>query len=94
MPRKARANKAASSEDEEILDIRPDQKLCRRCGNFVPRELQRCSFCRYAPWTWHPNSRLLIITLIICLFLFVLFPLLTNREKTYRVPVTSEDSQP
>jgi hypothetical protein len=78
---------------DEILDVRPDQKLCRRCGNMVPRELQRCSFCRNAPWTWHPNSRLLILTILIGIVLFILFPLLTNREQPYHVPVT-EDRKP
>lgn len=58
----------------------------------VARDLLRCPFCGNAPWTWHPNARLLIVTLLICLFLFVLFPILTNREKTYRVPVTEEAS--
>ena len=95
MPRKkARAKRPAPPQDEEILEIRPDQKLCRLCGNSVPRELPTCPFCRHSPWIWHQNSRLLIVTLIICLFLFILFPLLTNREKTYRVPVTEEDAQP
>ena len=75
--------------------IRPDQKLCGRCGNLVSQELQRCPFCRHAPWTWHPNSRLLIITLLICLFLFVLLPIVNNRDKPYRVPVSeTEDTTP
>ena len=79
-----------TSSDEEF-EIRPDQKLCRRCGNVVPRELQRCSFCKNAPWLWHPNTRLFLITLLIGLFLFVLFPLLSSQDTPYRVPITQDD---
>lgn len=75
-------------------ETRPDQKRCSKCGSLVARELNRCPFCGNAPWKWHQNSRLLIITLIICLFLFILFPILTNRDKPYRVPVTEEDTTP
>ncbi len=85
---KPRKPQPRSSENE--YEIRPDQKCCPKCSSVVSRELVRCPFCSHAPWRWHPNSRLLIITLLICLFLFILFPLLTSREKPYRVPVTDE----
>jgi hypothetical protein len=75
----------------EQNDIRPDQKLCLRCSSVISFELQRCPFCGNAPWRWHQNARFLIITLLLCVFLFILFPLINNHEKTYRVPVT--DSQ-
>lgn len=74
-------------------DVRPDQKLCKRCRSLISFDLDRCPFCGNAPWRWHPNARFLIITLLICLFLFVLFPLLSNREKTYRVPVTDTEDE-
>ncbi len=90
MPLTKLYSKKDLSPEEEELKNRPDQKLCRRCGNMVPRELQRCSFCKSAPWMWHPNSRLFIITLLICLFLFILFPLITSRDTAYRVPVTQD----
>lgn len=89
-----RKRKPTHSPEEADLPLRSDQKRCRKCGLAVPREVERCLYCRHAPWTWHPNARLLIITLLICLFLFVLFPILTNREKPYRVPVTDEESAP
>ena len=87
-----RKKKPLSPDGE--YEIRPDQKRCPRCGSIVSFELVRCPFCGNAPWRWHPNSRLLIITLIICALLFILFPLMTNREKTYRVPVTEEEAAP
>ena len=74
-------------------DVRPDQKLCKRCRSLISFELQRCPFCGNAPWRWHPNARFLVLTLIICIFLFVLFPLLNNRDKTYRVPVTDTEDE-
>jgi hypothetical protein len=93
VPRK-KPRKNTSSRLTEEMEVRPDQKLCRRCKHMVPRELQRCTFCRYAPWTWHPNSRIFVMTLLICLFIFFLFPLLNNRDKPYRVPVTDEETVP
>jgi hypothetical protein len=74
-------------------DIRPDQKLCRRCNSVISLELQRCPFCGNAPWRWHQNARFLIVTLLICIFVFILFPLITNHEKTYRVPVTDSPDE-
>lgn len=87
-----RKQKPRSPEEED--EIRSNQKRCPKCGSVVSRELERCPFCGNAPWKWHPNSRFFIVTLIICLLLFVVFPLLTNREKSYRVPVTEEDTKP
>ena len=87
-----RKKKPRSVEPE--YEIRPDQKLCRRCNSVIAHELVRCPFCGNAPWKWHPNARLLIITLLIALFMFILFPLLTSREKPYRVPVTEDEAAP
>lgn len=68
--------------------LRPDQKRCRKCKGVVILEQVRCPFCGNAPWLWHPNSRLFVVTIIVALFLLLLLPLMTNREKPYHVPVS------
>ena len=74
------------AEIEHLL--RPDQKRCRRCKCVVLLEQQRCPFCGNAPWLWHPNSRFFIITVVIAIFLMLLLPLMTNRDRTYHIPVS------
>ena len=90
---RAKPPKKLLDSAEGEYEIRSDQKRCPKCSSIVSRELLRCPFCSHAPWRWHPNSRLFIFTLLICLFLFILFPLLTSRDRSYRVPV-KEDAKP
>ena len=61
-------------------ELRPDQKRCRKCKGVVILEQQRCPFCGHAPWLWNPNSRFLIITIIIALFILLLLPQMTRRQ--------------
>ena len=68
--------------------LRPDQKRCRRCRCALLLEQQRCPFCGNAPWLWHPNSRFLIVTVVIAVFILLLLPLMSPRDKPYRVPVS------
>jgi hypothetical protein len=69
-------------------DLRPDQKRCRRCKAAVILEQQRCPFCGNAPWLWNPNSRFLIVTIIVALFLLLLLPLMGKNDPPRSTPVS------
>ena len=83
-----RPHEEKPSAPEDPHALRPDQKRCRRCKGVVILEQVRCPFCGNTPWLWNPNVRLLIVTIVIALFLLLLMPLVTNRDKPYRVPIS------
>ncbi len=60
-----------------------NQKACPKCRRVLHIEAVKCPSCAYSPWAWHPNSRFVLITLIIAAFLFILMPLLTAPDSSY-----------
>ena len=59
------------------------QKACPKCERIVHVDLERCPSCAHAPWTWHPNARFLVITVIIATFMLILVPILTSPDNSY-----------
>lgn len=87
MPR-ARPVQDPEATAETESKLRPDQKRCGRCKAAVFHEQRRCPFCGNAPWLWQPNARFLLVTIAIALLALLLMPLVSGREKPYRVPVS------
>ena len=71
--------------------LRPDQKRCRRCKAALLLEQQRCPFCGNSPWLWHPNSRFLVVSIIIAIFLMFLLPLMMKKDRPESASVSISD---
>lgn len=72
------------------------QKLCPQCHLAMHSEVSQCLACGHSPWTWRPNLRLLVVTLLLAVVGLVLFRPLTVKEESYRVPMmapTPEDRE-
>jgi hypothetical protein len=65
------------------------QKACPKCRRVIHADLRRCPSCEYAPWTWHPNLRFFIATVVAAALLLTLAPFLSKNDKPDRVPVVS-----
>lgn len=63
--------------------LRTYQKACLQCGRITHADLKRCPFC-YTPWKQRINPGLLLVTLFIALFLFVLIPAMTTADHSLR----------
>jgi len=73
--------------------LRSYQKVCPRCQRIVHADVQRCPSCAHAPWIWHPNFRLLAITLLVAIAVLLLIRPLTMNEPTSRVPMMAPSSE-
>lgn len=69
-------------------ELRPDQKRCRKCRATLILEQKRCPFCGNAPWYWQPNARFLVVTIIVAIFLLLLLPMMTKKDRPNSVPVS------
>lgn len=68
--------------------LRAYQKACPSCGRITHADLKHCPACN-TPWRQRFNPGLLLVTLFVALFLFVLVPAMTSTNRSLRSPAPS-----